>query len=478
MSQEHEMSRLEFYGGKYTALLPFAVLLCGIVVLAANKMAGTKPFWACGFAAILVGLFLAKNKDRYCGAIMKGIAEKNGIVIIVAWLFASVLGKLMVTAGMVKGILWLGLVTGVEEAIFTVVVFISASLFSIGTGSANGTAIALSPVLYPAGLYLGADPVWLALAIMSGGALGDNLAPISDTTIVSAYSQDASMTDVVKSRFPLVAVAGAMCIIFLFIVGGGGVKQPLQQLQAQTEAKCAFLLIALFIVVISALKGRHIIESLTYGIISAIAIGLCVGTLTFADLFHIPAKRGDSTGILQDGINDVVGPIIFVILIMASVRIFIESGLLDDVMRFFEKAVIKTVRQAEVAIVIITAVVSAFVTANAPTLLLVGPTLVKPLGEKFNLAPARRANLIDCTVCSIFYMFPWVLAALVWYNSIYMAAESIGATAPPITICCMSPYSWALILVMAFSIITGWNRRYGKNNSKTNETATMEQSQP
>lgn len=39
------------------------------------------------------------------------------------------------------------------------------------------------------------------LAILSGAAFGDNLAPISDTTIVSAYTQGATMRDVVRAAF-------------------------------------------------------------------------------------------------------------------------------------------------------------------------------------------------------------------------------------------------------------------------------------
>jgi Na+/H+ antiporter NhaC len=460
MINEKVEKRLEFFGGHFGALIPFVVLLSGIAALAVNHQAGTKPFWACGFMAIMAGMFLAKNKKQYCQAVMKGIADKNGIVIIVAWVFASVLGKLMVSAGMVKGILWLGLSTGLEGSLFTLVVFVAASLFSIGTGSSNGTAIALTPVLYPAGIYLGADPVWLALAIMSGGALGDNLAPISDTTIVSAYTQEAKMLDVVKSRFPLAAVAALCAMVVLFIMGGGGVAKSLPELQAQTDPKCAPLLIALAVVVFSALKKRHIIESLTYGIVTASAIGISIGTLTLGDLFHIPAKRGMTTGILQDGVNGVVGAVVFVIFIMAAVRVFVEGGLLDDLMRFFERTIAKTVRQAESAIVAVSVVISAVVTANGAALLLVGPTLVKPLGEKFKLAAARRANLMDCAVCSVFYMLPWSLAVLVWYNSVSTAATSIGMTPPPITISFMSPYPWALFLVVLFSIATGWNRRF------------------
>ena len=36
------------------------------------------------------------------------------------------------------------------------------------TGTANGTILALTPVMFPAGVFLGADPAFLAVAILSG----------------------------------------------------------------------------------------------------------------------------------------------------------------------------------------------------------------------------------------------------------------------------------------------------------------------
>ena len=47
------------------------------------------------------------------------------------------------------------------------------------------------------------------------------------------------------------------------------------------------------------------------------------------------------------------------------------------------------------------------IAANAPALLLVGPSFVKPIGKKFNLAPARRVNIMDCAVCQISFTMPW-----------------------------------------------------------------------
>lgn len=135
----------------------------------------------------------------------------------------------------------------------------------LGTGTSTGTCIALSPVLYPAGYFLGADPAMLGLAILSGAAFGDNLAPISDTTIVSAYTQGAEMRDVVRSRFPLAISAASISAVVFLVFGGGGEVRPLPEMQASLNPSGLFMLLALGIVVVSALKGRHIIESLIYG---------------------------------------------------------------------------------------------------------------------------------------------------------------------------------------------------------------------
>ncbi|SKA67591.1 Na+/H+ antiporter NhaC family protein [Desulfobaculum bizertense] len=460
MEQDTTERRLELHGGIWGGLVPLFVLVGGLVWLSVEEMGGTKPFWACGWMAIVAGLFFAKDKKEYCNAAMRGIGDKTGIVIITAWLFAGVFGKLMVAGGLVDGLLWLGMTTGAQGSVFVVMVFAAAALFALGTGTSTGTCIALAPVLYPAGCFLGADPALLATAILSGAAFGDNLAPISDTTIVSAFTQGATMRDVVRSRFPLAMVAATFAIAIFLIFGGGGTLKPLPELQAQMNPSGALMLLALLVVVGSALSGRHIIESLIYGNITAGAIGVITGNLKLSAIFHIPEARGVSTGIIQNGINGVVGAIIFALLILAVTQILVESGIMARILRFAEKFIINSVRQAELSIIGVTILASIPISANAPAELLVGPSLVKPIGEKFNLAPARRANLMDCAVCTIFFILPWHIVVAAWYAAIVSAAEAFNLSVPSISAALLNPYSWALFATLVFSAVTGWNRAY------------------
>jgi Na+/H+ antiporter NhaC len=289
---------------------------------------------------------------------------------------------------------------------------------------------------------------------------GDNLAPISDSTIVSAFTQGATLKDVVRSRFPLAMTAATITGIVLFVAGSNGSSAQPGELSFDTDPQSMFMLAGLAVVVISALLGRHLIESMVYGIISSIAIGAAVGNLKLSQLIHMPTIRGESTGLIQDGLGATQNAIIFVLLLLAVTQVVIDSGIMRRFLALIERTIIKTVRQCELAIIGLSIVISIPISSNASAELLVGPSLVKPLGKKFQLAPARRANLMDCGVCSVFYMLPWHIGVMVWHTAIVGAAEEYSIPAPGIGVAFLNPYSWAILGVILFSAYTGWNRRF------------------
>ena len=457
-----EEPKLKMAGGIWGGLVPLAVLISALTVLSVGGTAGVKALWTAGWLALLIGLFFAKNKAIYCTTIIKGLGDSNGIVIVAAWLFAGVFGKLMVAGGLVSGLLWFGLKTGAHRALFAFLSFLTAMIFSMGTGTSTGTVISLVPVLYPAGVFLGANPAVMALGILSGAAFGDNLAPISDTTIVSAYTQEAKMRDVVRSRFALSMTAALFTGAVIFMFGGGGSRQPFPEIQARINPAGMLMLISFAVVIISALAGRHLIESLIYGNVSAVFIGLVIGQIRLNDLFRIPGVRGGSAGIIQDGISSVAGAIIFALLMLGIAQVLIESGILAKILKKLEQSIVKTIKQAELFIILSTIIVSIPIASNAAAELLVGPGLVKSLGGKFNLSPARKANLMDCAVCSLFYTLPWHIAVVVWYGALQSAADSSQLPRLPISLSYLNPYSWTLLAVLLVSALTGWNRTFIK----------------
>lgn len=469
-NQSDERPELQMYGGAWVAAIPAIALVAVLVWLSVVGKADTSAFWVGGWFALVVGLLLVKTKRVYAEAIVRGLSDRTGIVIVAAFIFAGVFGQLMVAGGLVNGLLWFGLETGVQGAAFTLLAFIASALFATGTGTSVGTVVALVPVFYPVGVFLGADPVMVAVAILAGGAFGDNLAPISDTTIVSAFTQDADMGDVVRSRFPLAISAAAISAVIFLIFGGGGQVSDPSQVEASTNPIGLLMVIAFAVVIFSALWGRPIVESLIWGSLSAIVIGIFTGQMSFGTLFHIPDERGDSTGVIQDGITGVTAAIIFVLLLLAVTQILIESGIMSKVLASLQSRVANTVRQAELTTVFSSLLVSIPLGANAPAELLVGPTLVKPLGARFNLHPARKANLMDCAVCTIYYVLPWHNAVIVWFGVLVAAAAQYGISAPPITAALLNPYAWALLAVLLVSVFTGWNRKYASAEGESEAT--------
>ena len=51
--------KLEMYGGLFGGLIPLIVLVGGLVWLSVAERGGTKPFWACAWIALCVGIFFA-----------------------------------------------------------------------------------------------------------------------------------------------------------------------------------------------------------------------------------------------------------------------------------------------------------------------------------------------------------------------------------------------------------------------------------
>ncbi|MEW9500356.1 Na+/H+ antiporter NhaC family protein [Jeotgalibacillus marinus] len=459
--------RLEMYGGLFGGLIPLIILIGFLVALSIAQRGGTQAFWTGGFVALSVGLLLAKNKNHYISAFMKGMSQKNGIVIVVAWIFAAVYGQIVQAAGLVDGILWFGLTTGAQGSVFTVLAFFLAMVFSAGTGTSNGTYLALLPVLYPAGVLLGADPTMLAVAILGGGVFGDNIAPVSDTTIASAYSQEATLNGVVRSRFPLAMSASILAIIVLFFVGGGGTVAELPEMEAANlDPKGLFMLISLAIVIIAALAKRHVVEALIYGNISAIILGLLNGNLNFGSVFSIPENPGDSTGLIQEGISSVTGMIVFALFVLAITQVMIESGVMNAFLKWVQKRKIKSHRQAELSIMSVAGIGSVLISASPPLLLVIGTTFVNPFGKRFRLSPERRANVMECMMAVVFFMIPWNLAVIVWYSTLTTTAQTWNIALPSILSSFLNPYSWAMLAVLLFSVMTGWNRTLSNDISR------------
>ncbi|WP_205881495.1 Na+/H+ antiporter NhaC family protein [Leucobacter coleopterorum] len=217
---------LRFRGGLALAFLPVAVFLgfC-ILYFVVFKAFDMTALAMGGFVALLIGAVFAKKYGLFWEHVMKGIGSPTSVSIVVILFLVGMVSDMIKATNVSGGFVWLADSVGLTAGFFPFFAFLSVSVVSMATGSSIGTFFTAFPIFYAAGIAVGADPALLAGAILSGGILGDNLAPISDTTIISSSSQRfrskggfADVGGVVKqrARFALTA-AGFSALLFLVL---------------------------------------------------------------------------------------------------------------------------------------------------------------------------------------------------------------------------------------------------------------------
>lgn len=466
---------LTFYGGPWASFLPIiSFVVVAIYVAMSLEEASIQGMWVGILAGLLVTFLLAKDKSLYSETILNGMASKVAIAPVAAWIFAGIFATVLRSSGLVDGILWAAYHTGATGTVFVAVSFIASALFATAAGTGFGTIAAGMGVLYPAGVLLGADPLLMAGAIVGGGAFGDNLAPISDTTISSAASQGTDIGGVVRSRLRYSLTAGGITLVLLVFFSllstGTSTSVPYEQLAEHMNAKGLIMLIPAFAAIYVAMKKGDVIFATTVGILLGMLVAVLSGLNTLEAFVSV------ENGALINGVAGWMADLsILVLLLAGGIRLMLDGGGSDKLINLL-KGFVKTPRGAEASSAGLSLLLSSMMSINAPAILAVGLSYAKPVGEKFGLHPYRRANIIDSMACTLVYSLPWSAALLFASGLSFKAAESFAGV-PALTPIEMTPwilYAWVLLAVMTVSIITGWGRRF-VDDKEASKLATGDQ---
>lgn len=130
-----------------------------------------------------------------------GIGNRILRTMMFALFFAGIMSKIIAAGGLVSGLIWLTSEIKMPSAMIPTISFLVAALMSTATGTSLGTVTAIAPFLLPLSSALGCNVALTCGAILSGSVFGDNLAPVSDTTIASSLTQQTEVGRVVRSRF-------------------------------------------------------------------------------------------------------------------------------------------------------------------------------------------------------------------------------------------------------------------------------------
>ena len=459
---ENKTERLEFRGGMLMSLVPVAIYVFFCVVLFIFfKAFNMEALAVGGFLALLFGGLLAKDYGKFWDSALKGISSITSVSVVVILLLVGMFSQLIKLCGLSNGFVWLANSIGIKGGLFVAFTFIAACVVSTATGSSIGTMFIAFPIFYPAGLILGAAPMWMAGSIVSGAIFGDNLAPISDTTIASASTQQfkdgrpADIGGVVSSRLKYSLVGATIAAIIYAIFGGMGGTYQGGQIDALSNPISLVMLIPVVIMLFVATKTRNIFAGILVGLTLGTATGVIAGLFPFSAVFANDAANNAATGFLIDGVNGILPTCGLVISVFGIMGVLTDAGTLDYLADgILNSKMAETDAGAELACVAgvsLTTIIFGGVTSAS--ILTVGP-IVNKIGAAKNIHPYRRANLLDGIANS--------LPAIIPFMSVFVFIGAALTGLSPVDVAIGSVYATILFFVYVAACVTGWGRDYEK----------------
>ncbi|WP_407270764.1 Na+/H+ antiporter NhaC family protein [Radiobacillus sp. PE A8.2] len=460
--------KLEFKGGWGIAFIPVAIFLFFCVLYFIVFKAFEMHALGMGaLVALIIGAIFVKkgNYERYWNSVYDGVRE--AVPILVLLLVIGMFAQLIKTTNISGGFVWIASLLNVDGGLFTALTFLAVCIIATATGSSIGTMFTCFPIFYPAGVLLGCDPALLAGAIVSGAIFGDNLAPISDTTIISAGTQAytkkkgvAELGGVVASRFKYSIIAGVITFILFWIFGGAGTLSGNASdiLAENTNPVTLVMLIPVAIMLIVAIKFRNIYIAITVGLVLGTITGLVFNLLTFDDIISV--VDGVPAGYLSAGVSSMMGTVILVLAVYGIMGVVSGAGVLEKVTSgILNSKLCKSVRGAEIAMMLgisfTTLIFGGVTSASMATF----GKVQNEIGKRVGLHPYRRANLLDGFANSIVLVVPF-LSVFVFIGTLLTQGYDFVEPLLLTEISSGLIYCMILFLVLLFSVITGWGREY------------------
>ena len=457
--------RLDFRGGAWMSVVPLAVFILATTCLVIAGAPAVEGMIVAAMGGISLGMLLARRPSTYTDRVFALMADRTATVAIVAWLWAGMFSGILAKSGLVEAIVWGGAKLELTGAAFTVMVFLSSAFFAVTVGTGMGTVVGFTAVMYPAGIVLGANPAAVMGAIISGAALGDNLAPISDTTIVSAATQETDVAGVVRSRLKYVLIAAGLSCVLFVLFGGTRSAIDLQQAElliAETaDPKGLPMLIPAAIVLFVAMIGQNFLAALTAGLAAALVTGPLCGVFSLRQVFHVTAE-GSVAGSAVEGAVSLIPTCILTLLLVTAMGIMADSGFLGQLMSWLDRKLARGVRGAEGTIVGLTSFANLCVSVNTVAMITVGP-LANELRKRHRIHPYRSANLMDTVSCSFPYILPYsapIVAAAAIHRKLAAQYDFVQVL-PWIQEAPFIFYGLLLFPVMIVAVVTGYGRKAG-----------------
>ena len=374
--------------------------------------------------------------------------------VIMAHLLAGLLSQLLRQSGLIDS-----LILVVSELNLNVG-FITCMLISTSCGTSTGSIAAVAPALIPLAYSLGVDIGLMSGAIIGGAIFGDSIAPISDTTISSALTQEAKISDVVRTRLPYSVISAGISAA-LFVVMGlrmGSADAAHFVLEGASFRPLILMVLPLTTVVMMKM-GWDLTGTLIVCDVAGVVLNVLLGTISAATMFTVE-------GPVFAGMNGMMVLVLYVLLLFQVLEILMSSGAFDALGAELLK-LCKSPRSAELVCYIIASVGSAASGGSGIAIVFFG-SLVRKITKTFHIDRCRGANILDGVACGATGLMPHGNPV----NVVIGVVLTLEVFDPNFSFLNILPYNfhcWGLLILFLLSILTGIGRKF-ENGEMTEES--------
>ncbi|MCQ2259420.1 MAG: hypothetical protein MJZ41_15755 [Bacteroidaceae bacterium] len=455
---------MKFRISPYTSSIPFIIFLLMTITISFLGNINVNALAAIGIASILAGSFLTRDKNEYWDTIFGYLGNKTAMTATMLWLLVGVYGSILKEGHIVDGLVWASQQFNIGNVGFTLIAFLFSALFAISTGSGFGTISAMSMTLFPTGVALNASPILLGGAILSGASLGDSIAPVSDTAVIAATTQEykdaqkgtADIGGTIKSRLFFVVTAFLLACVALVIAALFQSSESLEISSDITDSPYGLLLlIPTFVVIILSLRKCNIFISLFVGILLAIAIGLSFDLFKIDNLISFQNNSVD--GAIINGIAGMTSICILLMVVVALSGIIIKSGCMKLLISRLNESMDDNRRTSELTIFFLTLIAGILIAAvNTIANICIAP-FINIIGKQRNIHPYRRSTILATVICTFPFFVPYGGCVLLLIQGVKASGCDINLQATDVFFTTF--YSWILLFIMFVACLTGYKSK-------------------
>lgn len=308
--------------------------------------------------------------------------------------------------------------------------FVLNCAVSILTGTAFGTAATMGVISMTMGIAMGADPMLLGGAIVSGAYFGDRASPMSTSALLVSELTETNVFSNIRGMLRRSLVPFIVCCLLytlagVFLHAGGDAPELVSLFSKELHLHWLCLIPALLVIIMSLLKIRVQI-TMTASIISAAIICLALQHDSVSSLFSIAvtgfhAQDAQLASLLNGGgITSMLRSMVIIFISSTYAGIFSGTGLLDGIKGHIHAL---SMRISAFGAVFAAAAMTSIISCNQTLAIMLTHQLCR------DTEPDRQqlALYIEDTAIVLAALVPWSIACAVPLDSIGAPASSLLA---------------------------------------------------